>query len=126
MGDIADMMLEGLLCEGCGIYLDDDSFGVPRYCGGCQRDNKPRKAKAASATTEPIGEKAKKLLQRVCDFTDTPAGMYPGIYWEDAPAQLKKLLARGLVDTYDPHNPVHKTRAVITDGGRAILEARKS
>lgn len=35
MGDIADMMLDGTLCEGCGVYLEGESFGVPRYCSGC-------------------------------------------------------------------------------------------
>jgi len=33
MGDIADMMLEGILCEGCGEFIDEDGDeGVPRYC----------------------------------------------------------------------------------------------
>lgn len=35
MGDIADMMLDGTLCEGCGVYLEGESFGVPRYCSDC-------------------------------------------------------------------------------------------
>lgn len=35
MGEIADMMLDGTLCEGCGEYLDGESDGIPRYCGGC-------------------------------------------------------------------------------------------
>lgn len=37
MGDIADMMLEGILCEGCGAFIDGDSDGVPRRCGHCAR-----------------------------------------------------------------------------------------
>ena len=39
MGDIADMMLDGTLCEGCGESLFDDelgqnthSEGTPDYC----------------------------------------------------------------------------------------------
>ena len=33
MGEIADMMLDGTLCEGCGEYLDEDEpEGIPRYC----------------------------------------------------------------------------------------------
>lgn len=33
MGEIADAMLEGDLCEGCGCYLDDEGgSGFPRYC----------------------------------------------------------------------------------------------
>jgi len=54
--------------------------------------------------------------------TDKPIGMYPGIYIDDAPGQIRKLIARGLLEEYHPHNPVHKTRATITDLGRAALE----
>lgn len=40
MGEIADMMLEGLLCEGCGEAFDDvvdgaDAPGFPRRCPTC-------------------------------------------------------------------------------------------
>ncbi len=31
MGDIADMMLDGTLCEGCGEYIGD-ATGFPGYC----------------------------------------------------------------------------------------------
>ena len=31
MGDIADAMLEGDLCEGCGEYMEGGS-GFPQYC----------------------------------------------------------------------------------------------
>ncbi|KKN77930.1 hypothetical protein LCGC14_0354950 [marine sediment metagenome] len=37
MGDIADMMLDGTLCEGCGEYLGTDA-GYPQYCAGCEPD----------------------------------------------------------------------------------------
>ena len=39
MGEIAEMMFDGTLCEGCGGYIDDDGgFGVPRYCSdACAR-----------------------------------------------------------------------------------------
>src|SRR6185312_10679181 len=32
MGEIADMMLDGTLCEGCGEFMGDDGDGWPRYC----------------------------------------------------------------------------------------------
>ena len=35
MGDIADMMIEGDLCAGCGVYLPGDGDGIPRYCRDC-------------------------------------------------------------------------------------------
>ena len=39
-GEIADMMLGGTLCEGCGEYLDsDDEMGIPMYCSTqCAKD----------------------------------------------------------------------------------------
>jgi hypothetical protein len=39
MGEIAEMMLDGTLCEACGAYIDDDIPGHPRYCSReCARD----------------------------------------------------------------------------------------
>lgn len=39
MGEIADMMLEGDLCAGCGVYMDGDGDGFPRYCSNdCDPD----------------------------------------------------------------------------------------
>lgn len=32
MGEIAEMMLDGTLCEGCGEYIGDGGAGIPRYC----------------------------------------------------------------------------------------------
>lgn len=32
MGEIAEMMLDGTLCEGCGEFMDGDGDGIPRYC----------------------------------------------------------------------------------------------
>lgn len=41
MGDIADMMLDGTLCEACGVYLDGAGEGYPRYCSEeCAKDRK--------------------------------------------------------------------------------------
>lgn len=52
MGDIADMMLDGTLCEACGCYLDDGAAdGYPRYCS-------PQCAKDRGATyVRPPGHK---------------------------------------------------------------------
>jgi hypothetical protein len=40
MGEIAEMMLCGILCEGCGVYLGDD-VGYPRRCGSCKFSDTP-------------------------------------------------------------------------------------
>lgn len=55
MGDWAEMMLDGTLCEGCGEFIDDDgAAGVPRYCSpACAR-------RAGMAYVPPEDRKAKK------------------------------------------------------------------
>lgn len=35
MGDVADMILEGILCEACGVYIGD-AVGHPRLCEDCE------------------------------------------------------------------------------------------
>ena len=33
MGEIAEMMLDGTLCEACGMYIEEgEADGIPRYC----------------------------------------------------------------------------------------------
>jgi hypothetical protein len=49
MGDVADMMLDGTLCQICGVYLEGDA-GYPRTCDACHRDSErpaPRTEKVA-------------------------------------------------------------------------------
>jgi len=43
MGEIADMMLDGTMCAGCGEWLNDgeDGNGYPEYCSGCRSDYPP-------------------------------------------------------------------------------------
>jgi hypothetical protein len=46
MGDIAEMMLDGTLCEQCGTYMGN-AIGYPRVCRGCNP------AKPAPAAKKP-------------------------------------------------------------------------
>lgn len=42
MGDISEMMLDGTLCEGCGVYLEGEGEGFPRYCSKqCEPQDAP-------------------------------------------------------------------------------------
>ena len=47
MGDIADMVLDGTLCESCGEALPFISIGhdYPRYCSSCNGNRKHKKPK---------------------------------------------------------------------------------
>lgn len=46
MGDMAELVLEGVLCQECGVLIDDDDWpgaegmacGHPRYCYDCGGD----------------------------------------------------------------------------------------
>lgn len=39
MGEIAEMILDGMLCEGCGVFIGDGD-GITRSCQACSQDNK--------------------------------------------------------------------------------------
>lgn len=42
MGEIADMMLDGTLCEGCGVFIATEPPGYPCYCSAqCKADRTP-------------------------------------------------------------------------------------
>ena len=43
MGEIAEMMLDGTMCEGCGVFMDDildgaEPPGFAQRCSGCGGD----------------------------------------------------------------------------------------
>lgn len=38
MGEIAEMMLDGSLCQCCGGYIDDEYSGHPRTCEVCEEE----------------------------------------------------------------------------------------
>lgn len=38
MGEIADMMIEGAMCETCGEFLGDE-VGYPRQCYACSSES---------------------------------------------------------------------------------------
>lgn len=35
MGEVAEMMLDGTLCQVCGVYIDDKECAHPRSCEDC-------------------------------------------------------------------------------------------
>lgn len=63
MGDIAEMTLNGDMCEGCGEWLGEGD-GYPRLCPGCARERRqsdgplPHKSRG-SATCPDCGRSMK-------------------------------------------------------------------
>jgi hypothetical protein len=57
MGEIAEMMLDGTLCQCCGVYLDmDDPNGYPTHCEDCADEALPKMT---------LGKSFKKRMRRV-------------------------------------------------------------
>lgn len=48
MGEIADSMIDGEMCQSCGEWLGD-ATGYPRYCSSCQ-PSKPKNGKLGKAS----------------------------------------------------------------------------
>lgn len=38
MGEIADDMVNGLICEQCGTFIDGREPGYPRRCADCKKE----------------------------------------------------------------------------------------
>lgn len=51
MGEIADMMLDGTMCQGCGVWLHggEDGPGYPGFCSDC----KPKQRSLAPSNPAP-------------------------------------------------------------------------
>lgn len=138
MGAIADMMLDGTMdCEtGEWNFDGEDGPGWPMTsaeAAAFSRDNaapdrsrtpitnhKKRAARAAMAAASPLGKKHRRWL---AEAAYAPGGTcYPGVLADAAPGVLRDLERMGFVTLYEPHNPVHKARYVITAAGREKLE----
>lgn len=62
-------------------------------------------------------------MARFLQLSAGKSGMYDGDRWDNAPRTYRRLAAMGFVREEAPYNPVHKSRAVITEAGRAALAA---
>lgn len=76
MGEIAEMMLDGTLCAGCGVHLDGEAMGFPVYCAGCRREgrdfvpDRTRPKNRPSALKHPCphcGRRVKGLADHIRD-----------------------------------------------------------
>jgi hypothetical protein len=64
--------------------------------------------------------KDRKWLQQIADATDHSGGMYSGLVVDMVPPTVARRLA-GFIESYSPHNPIHKDRWVIVEAGRRAL-----
>ncbi len=75
MGEIAEQMLDGSLCEGCGVYLGE-AVGYPRRCHSCM------KAQRADAVRPDryARPRQQKITCPVCSKKVTIVGLAHHIY----------------------------------------------
>lgn len=71
MGEIADMMIDGTLCEGCGVHLDDEPAGYPRRCADCQKDERTSNIHAGPVALA----KSQKVKCHICGKRVSPEGL---------------------------------------------------
>lgn len=62
MGDIAEMMLDGTLCQECGAYIKTKADGFPRTCHYCQGENRKSAAPKVKCTICGKNVKAAGLI----------------------------------------------------------------
>lgn len=79
MGEIAEMMLDGTMCAGCGEWLHDgeDGDGYPGYCSSCagDYDDQPAKPKVYGPTKarQKAAEAAMRAVEKELKcFTPDP------------------------------------------------------
>lgn len=60
MGEIAEMMINGYLCEGCGVFLDGEEPGFPRRCEDCKEASETNLLKQKKRRNTSKKQKSKK------------------------------------------------------------------
>lgn len=122
MGEIAEMMMDGTLCEGCGEFIGNAGAGYARYCSPqCANDRGAPACTAAKQQTQhgPLRRKDRNWLSMIAAGQGGMPG-WPCDFIPKAPAN--RLLKRGLITIYMPHNSAHKDRWTITPAGQAALD----
>lgn len=102
MGDIADMMLDGTLCQVCGGVMEDisenhdmESPGYPRTCAGCKQDEKPKPRRRPRS--HPKGEyvlSQSQTRRHACHWPGCVAQVPPALWgcrshWFKLPKRLR-------------------------------------
>lgn len=69
MGEIAEMMLEGILCQYCGVYLNvDEGCGFPMSCEDCADEETHIKKPKISAAERKIRKRALEIIRKNFKF----------------------------------------------------------
>lgn len=96
MGDIADMMINGLICEACGAGLEGGASGHPRLCDDCTEGytDKTFKRERIDAAWEDFKEAATLAAQNCMWLTRHNDGVqynlkYNNYLWQIYPGKCR-------------------------------------
>jgi len=75
MGEIAEMMLDGTLCEGCGVFLNAEPTGYLCRCRSCEAEAKTERAARNVAANKKMHAEQKKIPCTICGRKVKTIGM---------------------------------------------------
>lgn len=109
MGEIAEMMLDGTMCAGCGEWLHDgeDGPGYPEYCASCRKQGyADHEAEHECPTCSKLFGSDYAMNQHRRDaHKDGPQAGEPCPYCKNA----KKRTPQGLADHIKAKHPEQST-----------------
>lgn len=97
MSDFTDMVLEGLMCQECGVFMGGDGAGFPVSCSECASGRRPKqepaKAKAKSKHRKRgRGPNKSDRAARIAWLLRSFDRMEPGsLKWKKRSAELRGL-----------------------------------
>lgn len=108
MGEIAEMILEGVFCQKCGVAIGD-GVGFPRDCADCRREKNRQRGIAGPS---PLGKQLRRRLELLAECARVAS---------DAPMQYARLARMGYCVVTTDRGSEHAEVASITEAGRAYL-----
>jgi hypothetical protein len=122
MGEIADMLLEGTMCQTCGQYMEDGD-GVPQSCPGCVDDGKapdPIKRQEGHVACDPIFTMVRRrdsgeMLFMIQSIPESPSAV--GIVLAD--------VIRHYAKAYEKEGKLSYAEAVLAINGMLTKEMSK-
>jgi Zn finger protein HypA/HybF involved in hydrogenase expression len=75
MGEVAEMMLDGTLCEGCGVFLNAEPTGYLCRCKDCATEARSERVKRNVAANQKLQGEQKKIPCSVCGRKVKTIGM---------------------------------------------------
>ena len=70
MGEAADMILEGIVCESCFMVIDETASGYPRKCKACEEQEEIESSQQKGHADEEEGMKKKRKRYCPCGHAE--------------------------------------------------------